>query len=218
MRRGGKIDSLAALVVVGVSEDGHRDVLGYWPGDSESESSWGEAFADLKSRGLSGVELAISDAHSGIRKALAKEFQGVQWQRYQVHLMRELLSKASWRDRKELEGDLRSIYASEEKEQCLRVAEEVAAKWEARLPKMSRALRAGVEDTLAVLSLPSEHRRRFRTTNILERQMREFCKRTRKVSIFPNESSCERLFGAMCLELSEKWLAESQRFLNMERR
>lgn len=218
VRRGGRIDSVAVLVVVGVDEEGRRDVLGYWLGDSESESSWGDAFADLKTRGLSGVELAISDAHSGIRKALTRELPGAQWQRCQVHLMRELLNKASWRDRKELEADLRSIYASEAKEQCLRVAEEVAMKWEPRLPKLSRALRAGVEDTLMILRLPSEHRRRLRTTNILERQMREFRKRTRKVSIFPNESSCERLFGAMCLELSEKWLAEEQRFLNMERR
>jgi len=218
VRRGGRIESMAVLVVTGIDEDGRRDVLGYWLGDSESEWSWGEAFADLKARGLRGVELVVSDAHLGIRKALAKHFQGSGWQRCQVHLMRELLNRASWQERAELARDLKSIYASEEKEQCLTTCEAVAAKWEKKLPKMSKSLCEGVEDTLAVLALPREHRRRLRTTNMIERQNREFRKRTRTVSIFPNEGSCIRLFGAMCIELSEKWQSEEKRYLNMERR
>lgn len=218
VRRNHRIESVAVLIVVGVSEDGQRDILGCWLGDSESEASWGDAFADLKARGVSGVEMVISDAHQGIRKAAARHFQGAAWQRCQVHFLRELLNRASWKDRKELAKDLRAIYAGEERAACLEVAEEVATKWEKQLPKMSRALREGVEDTLSVLALPAEHRRRLRTTNILERQMREFRKRTRKVSIFPNDSSCIRLFGAMCMELSEKWVGETKRFLNMDRR
>lgn len=218
VRRGGRIESTAVLVICGIDEQGRRDVLGYWLDDSESEAAWGAAFADLKARGLRGVELVVSDAHRGLRKALAKHFQGSGWQRCQVHLMRELLNRAAWQDRAELARDLKAIYASEEKEQCLAAAEAAAAKWERRLPKMARALREGVEDTLAVLALPAEHRRRLRTTNMLERQMREFRKRTRKVSIFPNEGSGVRLFGALCLELSEHWQSEEKRYLNMERR
>jgi transposase-like protein len=218
VRRGGRIESTAVLVIAGIEETGRRDVLGYWLGDSESEATWGEAFADLKARGLKGVELVVSDAHKGIRKALSKHFQGAGWQRCQVHLMRELLNRAAWQDRKELAADLRAIYASEEPEQCLAAAEAVAGKWERRLPKMAKALREGVEDTLAVLAFPGEHRRRLRTTNMIERQNREFRKRTRKVSIFPNEGSAARLYGAMCLELSEKWQSEEKRYLNMERR
>lgn len=218
VRRGGRIESQAVLVVTGVDEEGRRDVLGYWLGDSESESTWGEAFADLKGRGLHGVEVVVSDAHLGIRKAVAKHFQGAAWQRCRVHLMRELLNRAAWQDRPELARELRSIYASEEKEQCLGAGEAVAAKWEKRLPKMSKALREGLEDTLAVLALPREHRRRLATTNMIERQNREFRRRTRNVSIFPNEASCIRMFGAMCLELSEKWQGEEKRYLNMERK
>ena len=217
VRRNHRILSTAVLVICGIDEEGRRDALGYWLGDSESEATWSEAFAELKARGLSGVELVVSDAHQGIRKALAKHLQGAAWQRCQVHLMRELLNKASWQDYKELAHDLRSIYVSEEKEQCLKAAGEVAVKWEQRLPKMSKALREGVEDTLAVLALPREHRRRLRTTNMIERQNREFRKRTRKVSIFPNEGSAVRLYGAMCLELSEQWQGEEKRYLNMER-
>jgi transposase-like protein len=218
VRRGGRIESTAVLVICGIDEAGRRDVLGYWIGDSESEATWGEALVDLKDRGLAGVELVVSDAHKGIRKALAKHMQEAAWQRCQVHLMRELMNKAAWQDRAELARDLKAIYVSEEKEQCLATAAAVAAKWERRLPKMTKALSEGVEDTLAVLELPREHRRRLRTTNMLERQNREFRKRTRKVSIFPNEGSTMRLYGAMCLELSEKWQGENKRYLNMERR
>lgn len=218
VRRGGRIESTAVLVICGIDEEGRRDVLGYWLGDSESEATWGEAFADLKERGLRGVELVVSDAHQGIRKALAKHLQGAVWQRCQVHLLRELLNKAAYQDRVELARDLKAIYVSEEPQACLGAAEAVAAKWEKRLPKMAKALRAGVEDTLAVLAFPREHRRRLRTTNMIERQNREFRKRTRKVSIFPNEGSAIRLFGAMILELSEKWQGEAKRYLNMERR
>jgi len=217
VRRSGRIESTAVLVVCGIDEEGRRDVLGYWLGDSESEASWGEAFHELKERGLQGVEMVVSDAHQSIRKALAKHFQGACWQRCQVHLMRELLNKAARQDRAELARDLKSVYASQEREICLETAESVAVKWEARLPKMSRALRAGVEDTLSVLVCPQEHRRRLRTTNMVERQMREFRKRTRKVSIFPNEGSALRLFGAMMVELSDQWLGEQKRYLNMER-
>ena len=217
VRRSGRIESTAVLVVCGIDEEGRRDVLGYWLGDSESEASWGEAFRELKERGLQGVVMVVSDAHQSIRTAMAKHFQGVCWQRCQVHLERELLNKAARQDRAELARDLKSIYTSQEREICLETAESVAIKWEHRLPKMSRALRAGVEDTLSVLTCPHEHRRRLRTTNMVERQMREFRKRTRKVSIFPNEGSALRLFGAMMVELSEQWLGEQKRYLNMER-
>lgn len=218
VRKEGQIKSQAVLVICGVDDEGRRDVLGYWLGDSESEATWGEAFAELKGRGLRGVEVVVSDAHRGIRKAVARHFQGAAWQRCQVHLMRDLLNWASWRDRKVLAADLHAIYASDEKEACLAAAEAVAAKWEKKLPKMAQALREGVEDTLTVWALPREHRRRLRTTNMIERQNREFRKRTRKVSIFPNEGSAKRLYGAMCLELSEKWQGETKRFLNMERK
>ena len=217
VRRGGRIESTAVLIICGINDNGQREFLGYWIGDSESETTWGEAFAELKERGLKGVELVVSDAHQGIRKALAKHFQGTGWQRCQVHLMRELLSKASWQDRNELARDLRSIYARGEREVCLSTAETVAQKWESRLPKMSKALRAGVEDTLTVWDWPPAHRWRLKTTNMIERQMREFRKRTRKISIFPNEGSAMRLFGAMILELSDKWLCDKKNYLNMQR-
>ena len=220
VRKGGRVVSQAVLIVAGVDGDGRREILGFWPGDSESEDTWGEVFRDLKSRGLSGVELLVSDAHKGMRKAAMKHLQGVGWQRCRVHFLREMLAKVSWRDRAALAADLKAIYTSEEAAQCLLVAEEVAAKWETKSLKLAKAIRAGVEDTLTVaaMELPSEHRRRLHSTNMLERLNRELKKRTRKVSIFPNEASLVRLYGAMLMEIDERWKTEERRYLNMERR
>ncbi len=105
------------------------------------------------------MELIVSDAHQGIRAAIARHFQGVAWQRCKVHLMREMLGKVSWRDRKEIARDLRAIYASEEVEQCRAAGEEIAAKWDGRAPRMSAALRSGLDDALTVWQLPARLRK-----------------------------------------------------------
>jgi putative transposase len=216
VRRGKQVSSMAVLIVAGIRADGRRELLALSTGDSESKETWGELFAGLKRRGLKGVELVVSDAHLGIRAAVDKHFQGVLWQRCKVHLMREMLRKVSWKDYKELARDLRSIYASAERNQCLRVAEEVASKWQERAPRMSKALREGVEDTLAVWSLPPERRRKLNSTNMLERIMKELKKRSRNVGSFPNEQSCKRLIGAILLEMQDRWDNEPQRYLNMD--
>jgi len=215
VRKDGRIVSQAVMIVVGINDEGYREVLGYYIGDSESGATWTEVFKDLKDRGLIGVELVISDAHKGIKAALSTMMQGVAWQRCRVHLLRELMNKVSWRDRKELAEDLRSIFASEEKKQCMNTAEDIAKKWEKKYPSVTRALLNGVENCLTVLSFPRSHRRHIHSTNLLERQMRMLKSRSRVVSIFPNESSCIRLIGALLIELNEKWIT-GKRYLNME--
>lgn len=216
VRRDSRIVSIAVMIVVGITDCGYREVLGYHIGDSESESSWSSVFKDLRDRGLRGVEMLVSDAHKGIISAKNKHFQGVCWQRCRVHFMRELINKSSWRDHKELTKDLKSIYASEEKKMCLSTAREVAEKWEKKYPLISKIVVEGVEDTLTVLSFPGLHRRKLNTTNMIERMMRTLKARTRVVSIFPNDSSCERLFGAILMEIHEDWLGEEKRYINME--
>jgi putative transposase len=213
-RREGHIRNAAVLIVAGITEEGRREIMGYYVGDSESEATWGAVLRDLKERGASGIRMVVSDAHKGIRAGLAKHFQGVLWQRCQVHLMREMLKKAARKDYKELAADLKAIFGSEEKTQCLRTAEETAQKWEKRYPTMSRALREGAEDCLTVLSITARDRKRLRTTNMLECVMREMRRRTRVVNIFPNEASCVRLFGALLIELNEQWLIEKKAYLN----
>ena len=216
VRREGRVIKTAVLVVAGVTEVGHRDILGVWLGDSESEQTWSAAFSDLKSRGVGGMVLLISDAHKGIIKAMSRHFQGATWQRCQVHMMRDLLSMVSKKDRGDLAKDLQGIYHIEDKVLSLEAAKSVAEKWQKRYPRMIQSLLNGIEDTLTVLSFPREHWRRLRSTNMLERQNREFRRRTRKISIFPSESSCIRMYGALCMEQSEEWQSGDRIYLNME--
>lgn len=216
VRKGGHVVGQALLIVAGIDEHGRRHVLSMEVGDSEAEAFWGSVFADLKARGLWGVEMVVSDAHRGIRKALSKHLQGVLWQRCRVHFMRELLKKVSWKRYKELSRDLRSIYACAEKEAAMEEARRVATKWEEDTPAMSRCLLAGVEDTLACWHLGADLRKRLSTTNMMERVMKELKARTRKVGSFPSERSLRRLAGAVLLEMDEKWQGEEQRYLRLD--
>ena len=191
----------------------------FWTGGlrtARTRTAGGELFRSLKDRGLWGLKLVVSDAHKGIRKALARYFQGVWWQRCRVHFKRELLKKVNWKQIKPLLSDLQSVLAPEEKSECLRRAEEMASRWDSLNPKVSAMLRADFESCLTVCGLPSEHRRKLNSTNMIERLMRELKRRTRVVGIFPNAASLDRLIGAQLRELNEQWQLEEKRYLAME--
>jgi len=182
----------------------------------ESEDTWGGLFRDLKDRGLKGLQLVVSDAHSGIRAALARHFQGVAWQRCRVHFKRELGRKVSYKVLKGLMKDIAAVFSGEGQVECLRRGEEMAVKWESRYSSVARMLRGGLEDCLTVLDFPECHRRRLRSTNMLENLMKRLKARTKVVGVFPNRSSCDRLIGSLLLEVHEQWSLEEKAYFNME--
>jgi putative transposase len=216
VRVDGKVISQAVLVVVGFTTAGKRELLEWRVGDSESEQHWGELFKNLKDRGLTGVKLIVSDAHRGIRAAIDRHFQGAAWQRCRVHYKREMGRKVSYKKLKELNKDLASVFAPAEKAECLRRGEEMAARWERTSPEVAAMLRNGLEDCLTVEAFPEHHRKRLRSTNLLENIMKRLKKRTRVVGVFPNRSSCDRLIGAQLMELHESWLTEEKAYFNMD--
>lgn len=216
VRQAGGIVSEAVLVVTGFNEQGQREILDWRNGDSESEAVWGEVFRQLKDRGLRGARLVVSDAHGGIRAALARHFQGVRWQRCRVHFKREMARKVAHKEYREVLRDVAAVFAGGERRECLRRAEEMAEKWESRRPRVAAMLREGVEDCLTVLDFPESHRRRLTSTNMLERLMKTIKQRTRVVGAFPNRASCERLVGALLLERHEIWQLESRPYFNMQ--
>jgi len=215
VRVDGRVVSQAVLVAVGFDGTGRREVLDWRVGDSESEATWGEMFRELKDRGLRGLKLVTSDAHKGIIAAMRRHFQGVCWQRCRVHFKRELGRKVSYKVRKELMADLGVVFEPEEPAECLRRGEELAVKWQARYPSVATMLREGLEDCLTVLSFPEHHRKRLRSTNMLENLMRRLKKRSQVVGVFPNRSSCDRLLGAQLIEVHEKWSVETSVYFNM---
>jgi len=210
-----KVISQAVLVVMGITDEGKREILDWRLADSESESSWSELFKDLKDRGLSGVKLLVSDAHRGITSAASRHLQGVAWQRCQVHFKRELAVKVSYKKRSGLMADVKSIFAGHDASECLRRGEEVAEKWEKASASIAKVIREGLGDCLTVLSFPATHRLGLTSTNMLESLMKLLKKRTRVVGVFPNRASCDRLIGAQLLEVHETWLGEERVKFNM---
>lgn len=214
VRQGGQVVSQGVLIVAGIRADGHREILAATIADTESAATYHLLFADLKARGLSGVQLVTSDDHKGLTAAIDRHFQGASWQRCQVHFARDLVSMVGAGRRSELAADLREIFAATTREQALTTAEGVSARWEASHPAVARLLAEEVEDCLACLAFPLAHRARIRTTNGLERLNEEIKRRTRVVRIFPNSAACLRLVTALCVEQSEEWLS-GRRYLDM---
>ena len=211
-----RVVSQAVLAAVGFTAEGRREVLDWRIGDSESQETWGTLFRDLKDRGLKGLRLVVSDAHGGIRAALARHFQGVSWQRCRVHFKREMGRKVSYKRLKELMKDLAVVFAGEDRTECLRRGEEMADQWQGRYPQVASMLRDGLEDCLTVLDFPEGHRRRLTSTNMLENLMKRLKARTKVVGVFCNRSSCDRLIGSLLLEVHEQWSLEEKAYYNME--
>ncbi len=216
VRKHGRVVDQAILVVAGVNDSGHREILTWRLADVESEDTWTEVLRELKQRGVSGVQWLTSDGHAGIRASVRTQFSGVAWQRCWTHFMRNVLGKVKHSHKKALAKELRAARKFDDVKTCLMEAERVAERWERNYPRAAQQIRDQFEETLAVHDLPSEHRRRVYTTNMMERLMREIKRRTRVVGIFPNESSCDRLVGAHFLERHETWQCERMRYLVME--
>jgi putative transposase len=212
----GRVVSQGVLVVSAVREDGFREILAVEVSDTESEATYQGLFRLLKARGLSGVELVVSDEHEGLKAAISRHFQGASHQRCQVHYSRNLLGMVGAKKRKELGADLRGIFAAPDGRSALELASSVAKKWrEKGHERIAEHLEEHIEGCLSCLSFPESHRRRIRTTNGLERFNQELKRRTRVVRIFPNPEACLRLVTALAVEQSEEWIT-GRRYLDME--
>jgi putative transposase len=214
VRHGAQVESEAVLVVTGVREDGHRRHLGVWAADTESEATWSEVFRELKERGLEGVRYVVSDKHRGIEAAVARHFQGAVWQRCQVHLKRNVCGKVRRKDRGWVLSLLKETTEAPSLDEARRALVRAVQELTDRYPDVARMLDEGGEEMLGVYALPAEHRKRMRSTNMLERWFEEVRRRTRVVRIFPNRASCVRLIGTHCMEANEEWL--ERRYLRVE--
>jgi transposase-like protein len=214
-KRGGVVNQ-AVLVVAGVNGSGQREILTWRVADVESEDTLTEVFRELKRRGVQGVKWLISDGHEGIQAAARTQLNGVRWQRCWTHFMRSALGKVGHKHKAALSKELVAARKQSELKICLMEAECVAERWEAKYPRVAKQIRSQFEEAIAVHGLPKEHYRKVYTSNMIERVMREIKRRTRVVSIFPNEDACDRLIGANLLERHETWQCERMRYLVME--
>lgn len=197
--------SQAVMIVVGVSDSGHRTVLSVEMGDSENETTWNDVLKKLKGRGLSGVRYVVSDDNKALVAALARNFQGVAWQRCQVHFMRNFMVKVSRRDVNIYLTLLKDIFAASDYQEALRRKHVLIDKLEGKYQRVADWVDENIESCFSVFQLPLEHRRKMKSTNMLERLNQELKRRSRVIRIFPNRTSCLRLMSYLCQETSELW-------------
>jgi putative transposase len=214
IRLGGRVVSVATVVAVGVSEHGHRSVLGVDTGPSEDHQFWTSFLRSLVRRGLKGVRLVISDAHEGLRQAIAKVLSGTQWQRCRVHFMRNLLSVVPKSAQDAVAAIVRTVFAQPDHPSAMAQLHEVTTMLRPRFPQAADLLADAAEDVLAHLHFPAEHRRRLHSTNPLERLHKEIKRRTNVVGIFPNRDSLVRMVATLLLEQDDEWQVADRRYFS----
>ncbi len=215
VRVDGRVVSQGVLIVSGVRGDGKREILSVDVGDTESEATYQELFRSLKARGLSGVELVVSDEHKGLVAAINRHFQGAAHQRCQVHYTRNLTGMVAYAKRAGLAAGLREVYDAPDEQRARERARQLADSWQGSHPKVAAHVDEHIEECLSVFGFPPEHRRRIRTTNGLERLNQEIKRRSAVVRVWPNREACLRLVTALCAEQSEEWVS-GPRYLDTE--
>ena len=214
VRENGVVRSRAVLIAIGVNWDGRRCVLGVELANRESASSWRDFLLGLRKRGLRGVELAISDDHAGLRKAIAEVMPEAAWQRCYVHFLRNALDHLPRKADDDCLMELRWLYDRRDLEEARRDLGAWLKKWESRYAKLCQWVEDNIEQTLTFYRLPLSHHKHLKSTNMLERVNEELKRRTLVVRIFPNAASCLRLVRALAIEIHEGWV-EATRYLNM---
>lgn len=214
-REGGRVVNVCTVVATGVSNDGHREVLGLDVFTTEDGAGWTAFLRGLVARGLSGVSLVISDAHPGLKDAVASVLHAASWQRCRAHFMRNLLAKVP-KSAQQLVGTLvRSIFAQPEAGEVWTQHGRVVEQLEERFPEAAALLADAGEEVLAFAGFPKEHWRQIWSNNPQERLNKEIRRRTDVVGIFPNRSSIIRLVGAVLAEQNDEW-AIARRYMSCE--
>jgi transposase-like protein len=214
VRQGGQVLDAAVLIACGVDADGRRDVLGCSVSLSEAEVHWRTFLTSLKDRGLYGVEFIVSDAHEGLQAARRAVFPSVPWQRCQFHLQQNaghyLPSVAM---RVPVAADIRAIFNTPDQHEAERLLEKFVERYQATAPKLATWAEEALPQGFTAFNLPATHRRRLRTTNLVERLNEEIKRRTRVARLFPNEASCLRLVSAVLMEIAEDWQTADKRYV-----
>lgn len=215
VRQNHRIVNMAVVIAIGVRESGERDILAVDIGASEEGAFWTAFLRTLVARGLKGVQLVISDAHEGLKGAIATVLTGATWQRCRVHFMRNVLAHIPKKDKSMVAAALRTIFAQPDQEAARQQLSEVARAMAERWPKAAEVLLAGEEDVLSYMAFPPEHWTRIYSTNPLERLNREVKRRTNVVGIFPDPDAVLRLVGSVLIEIHEEWQT-GRRYFSLE--
>jgi putative transposase len=212
VRDGGRVQRKCVVIAHGVHDSGRREIIGLDVGEAETETFWTDFLRELVGRGLVGVQLVISDAHEGLKNAIARVL-GAPWQRCTVHFLRDCLGHARRDQHGLLAALIRPIFSADSQGQARDRLSEAVAALEGKLPEVATLLEAAEEDVLAFYGFPVDHWRKLRSTNPLERFNREIGRRTDVVGIFPDDRSLIRLASMLAIEQNDEWLV-GRRYLS----
>jgi len=215
VRQDGVIRSQAVQIAIGINEEGRRQILAVELANRESQTSWKDVLLELKSRGLKGVELVVSDDHPGLKRAIAEVLPEAVWQRCYVHFLRNALDHLPRKAVDDCLQELRWLYDRRDLAEAQKDLAQWLDRWGHKYPKLCEWVEENIGETLTFYRLPVQHHKHLKSTNMLERLNEEIKRRTRVVRIFPNEASCLRLIRALAVETHEGWL-EASRYLNMD--
>ena len=215
VRQNGRVVSVAVIVAVGANSDGRREILGMDIGPSEAETFWIAFLRKLRRRGLRGVKLVVSDAHEGLKAAVAK-LLNASWQRCRVHFARNALAYAGKNGRRVVAAFIATAFAQNDAEAAKLQWRKVADQLRSTLPKLAAFMDEAEADVLAYMAFPAQHRPKIHSNNPLERLNGEIKRRTDVVGIFPNEATITRLVGAILLEQNDEWAVQRARYMTLE--
>jgi putative transposase len=210
----GRVVSRAVVIATGVTADGGREVLGLDVGDSEDGAFWTAFLRSLKARGLAGVQLVISDAHTGLKAAIAAVMAGAGWQRCRVHFLRNVLARVPKASAEMVAAAIRTIFAQPTSQEVADQLDKVAAMLQPKFPVVAAMLTDAREDLTAFTAFQVAHWRKLWSTNPLERLNKEVKRRTNVVGIFPDDAAVLRLAGAVLLEAHDEWQVAERRYLS----
>jgi putative transposase len=214
-REQGRIVNVACVLATGVNADGHRELLGVDVLTSEDGAGWTTFLRDLVARGLSGVELVISDAHQGLRQAIAAVVPGASWQRCRTHFMRNLLCRVPKSAQALVATLVRTVFAQPDAASTWAQHARIVDQLTERFPAAAALLADAAADLLAFTAFPKEHWRQIWSNNPQERLNKELRRRTEVVGIFPNREAVIRLVGAVLAEQHDEW-AVARRYMSAE--
>ena len=208
-----RVVSQAVVIATGVRADGWREVLGFAVGDSEDGAFWTAFLRSLKARGLGGVQLVISDAHTGLKQAISAVLLGAAWQRCRVHFLRNVLAQVPKGSAEMVAAAIRTIFAQPDAAHVREQLGVIAGMLGRQSTKVEAMLRDAAEDLLAFTGFPAAHWKKIWSTNPLERLNKEVKRRTDVVGVFPNPEALLRLAGAVLVEAHDEWQATDRRYL-----